>query len=681
MLNRLRQRSFKEIKTRASQGVHIAMERLNLSRHGRLPDSVQFITPLGHIADSDLTADQVSQIIKPGHHFYRSVYDLAACLDALVARFPGEEARIVNAADRVCVGRFDLLGYKELSFGGPIPNWHLDPISGKTSARVHWSRINEVDAKATGDKKIIWELNRHQFFVVLGQAYSLTGDERYAECFSRLVRSWMDDNPPKLGVNWLSSLELAFRSISWIWAFHLFRNSAHFTPTLLARMTKFLCAFGWHIETYLSTYFSPNTHLTGEALGLYLLGSFLPEVSDAEKWKRLGYKVLIDSLEFQVRPDGTYCEQASHYLRYTIDFYSNLLLLRRLEGSGVEPELETKLNQLFDCLLHVTMPGGETPNFGDDDGGRLHFLDGRPVTDFRPALALGAALLKRGDLKHAAGEPSAELLWLLGAEGLNAFDTTSPAEPAEKALAFPDGGIFAARSDWTDRADSILIDCGPHGFLNGGHAHADALSFVMAVDGVPVFIDSGTYNYTSDLSLRDRFRSSHAHNCLTVNDRTSSIPAGPFSWKTTARGRLIEWRITGDGTACFQGTHDGFADLGVKYERSIDINFREGILVEDSVSGAGSNLYEVHFVLSPEFRAEIIDPSAKVEITAAGGDAVLQLSSTVSGNVTEGPQWRKEDWMVSAVYGQRTRSEKLVYSVKGSGSLRIRTTITRKFDI
>ena len=682
MVNRFRQRSFDEIKTRASQGVHIVMERLGLLHSARLPAVVRFITPAGQVSDSDLTPDHVSQILKPGHHFYRSVQDVEGSTNTLRTRFPNEEHRIVTAADRICEGRFDLLGYKDLSFGGPIPNWHLDPISGKTSPLEHWSRINEVDATSTGDKKIVWELNRHQFFVVLGQAYALTGDERFAECFSRLLRSWMDANPPKLGVNWLSSLELAFRSISWIWAFHLFRNSPHFTPELLAGMTKFLFMFGRHIETYLSTYFSPNTHLTGEALGLYFLGSFLPEVSDAARWKSVGYKILIDSFEFQVRSDGTYCEQASHYLRYTIDFYCNLLLLRRQEGSAVEPELETNLHRLFDCLLHVTFPDGTTPNFGDDDGGRLHFLDDRAVTDFRPSLALGAVLLKRGDLKFAAGEPSAELVWLLGSEGLDEFDSIAPVAPSETVRAFSDGGVFAARSDWTERADSILIDCGPHGFLNGGHAHADVLSFVMAINGVPVFVDSGTYNYTSDLAERDRFRSSHAHNCLTVDERSSSMPAGPFSWKTTADGRLVEWRADGDGSAFLRGTHDGFADLGVRYERSIDIDFKDEIRVEDSVSASGTHLYEIHFILSPEFHAEIPDPSARLVIkTRSGGEAALQLDSSVSGAVIDGPRWRKEDWNVSAIYGQRTMSQKVVYSVEGSGSLQILTKIRRNRDI
>ncbi len=113
---------------------------------------------------------------------------------------------------------------------------------------------------------------------MLGQAYWLTGDERYAQTFADHITSWMDRNPPKLGINWASSLEVAFRSVSWLWAFYFFKDSQAFTSEVFRRALKFLYLNGQHLVTYLSTYFSPNTHLTGEALGLFYLGTLLPEL-------------------------------------------------------------------------------------------------------------------------------------------------------------------------------------------------------------------------------------------------------------------------------------------------------------------------------------------------------------------------------------------------------------------
>ncbi|MCV4820516.1 hypothetical protein OFM15_31015, partial [Escherichia coli] len=83
---------------------------------------------------------------------------------------------------------------------------------------------------------------------------------------------------------------------------------------------------GTHIERYLSTYHSPNTHLTGEALALYAIGSFFYESDKARRWADLGYRVLLDALTFQALNDGGYCEQSTHYHRYTVDFYTDLLL-------------------------------------------------------------------------------------------------------------------------------------------------------------------------------------------------------------------------------------------------------------------------------------------------------------------------------------------------------------------
>ncbi|MGH9764761.1 MAG: heparinase II/III family protein, partial [Blastocatellia bacterium] len=101
-----------------------------------------------------------------------------------------------------------------MDFGYPI-NWRLEPTSGKETPLTHWSRIDYLDPSVAGDKKITWELNRHSHFITLGQAYVMTGDEAYAQAFVGQASSWMDQNPPNLGINWSSSLELAFRSISW----------------------------------------------------------------------------------------------------------------------------------------------------------------------------------------------------------------------------------------------------------------------------------------------------------------------------------------------------------------------------------------------------------------------------------------------------------------------------------
>src|SRR5262245_64223345 len=62
----------------------------------------------------------------------------------LTNRFPHLLDGLVEKADSVVAGRFDLLGYKGLSYGEPI-DWHLEPLTGRRAPLVHWSRLDPLD--------------------------------------------------------------------------------------------------------------------------------------------------------------------------------------------------------------------------------------------------------------------------------------------------------------------------------------------------------------------------------------------------------------------------------------------------------------------------------------------------------------------------------------------------------
>lgn len=679
-LKKLKGRSLAEFKERGRQSANIFAERYGISSQIKLPPEGSFFQKFA-LPEKAISAESLFRHFRErkNENFYASFDNPEATIAELRRRFPREEKEIIERADRICEGYFDLLGYENLYFENQIPNWFFDPILKKNSPKIHWSEIDLENAAATGDTKIIWELNRHQYFTVLGRAYWLTKDEKYAETFVAHLKSWFAENPPKIGINWLSSLELTFRSISWIWAFHFFKDSPQFTSEIFVQMLRYLYLHGRHLETYLSTYFSPNTHLTGEALGLYFLGAFLPELDEANRWKNLGYQILMDALDFQVRDDGVYCEQSGYYHRYTTDFYANLLILRQLENAPIVKKHREKLEQLFEFLLYIMQPNGETALFGDDDGGRFYFLDQASVTDYRPTLALGAPLFERGDFKFAASA-SAELLWLLGTEGLRKFDEIKAFEPPQTSKAFERSGFFAMRDLWKSDADFLLIDCGEHGFLNCGHAHADALGFVLSFDGKPIFIDSGTYSYTSDVAARQVFRSTAAHNCLTVNGASSSIPGSAFAWKSICNARLLDW-CEDTHSVYFRGTHDGFNRFGASYEREILLKKGESVKLTDSIKSAESNSYELNFILSPNVEAEIKNDSVKIfdkknrerELLSVYIEIIAKESGAVG-------TWEIERCEISSRYGKKVASEKLIFKTQSENDFKICSIFT-KFGI
>lgn len=590
--------------------------------------------------------------------FFAGLTNRKATIQELRSRYPNADSEIVKRAKSIVAGRFDLLGFKDLGFGEPI-DWHLEPVSGKRAPLIHWSRLNYLDADVAGDQKVVWELNRHQYFVTLGQAYWLTGSEEYLQTFVKHLNSWMDQNPPKVGINWVSSLEVAFRSISWIWALHFFKESPALNAQTFLRTLKFLYLSARHLETYLSTYFSPNTHLTGEALGLFYLGTLLPEFKESDRWRRTGLRILTEQLSRHVKADGVYFEQSSYYHRYTTDFYNHLFILLRANGQAVPVELETKLGALLDHLMYITRPDGTTPFFGDDDGGRLVTLDRQASNDFRGTLSTGAALFGRSDYKYVADGAAEETLWLLGPDGLRELDLIEPSEPARQSVAFEDGGYYVMRDGWSATANYLRFDCGPHGTLNCGHAHADALSFDLAARGHTMLVDPGTYTYTSSKEMRDWFRSSLAHNTLTVDGQSSSVSDGPFSWKTVARCEQLNW-IAEDRFDYVEGRHDGYTRLPepATHTRAILFLKRDYCVLRDRVISHGEHRLDVHFHF---------DPSRSVDIS--NGSVRLTENSEVPGLETVAfggnGAWRKEEGWVSQCYGEKRPAPAVVFSATG----------------
>ena len=442
---------------------------------------------------------------------------------ALIARIrhdvPGATQHAASRADRILAGEYDLLGYHGLRFEPvgldrptrpALPDWHLDPVHCRSAPRAFWSSVPYLDP-AHGDHKIIWELNRHQHWLTLGRAFWLTGKQAYRDRCIAELSNWLATNPPLVGINWASMLELAFRSISWIWAIHLFaegpaepvgdgarpQDGSPWLVDLLVGLDRQLA----HIEHNLSHYFSPNTHLLGEALALYVAGRALPELAASPQRAAIGRRILLQQIDRQVAKDGGHCERSTHYHRYALDFYSLALIVARQTGDDdAAARFTDAVDRLALAARMLADDQGRLPHIGDDDGGALTPMTGREPHDVRDSLATAAVLVNRPEL-HSAGLTPEETLWMLGPSCRPRPSGASP----WRSGALPGTGYYVSRSAGSDH---LVIDGGPHGYQNGGHAHADALSLTFAVRGVSFLIDPGTASYTADPVVRDRMRSS-----------------------------------------------------------------------------------------------------------------------------------------------------------------------------
>lgn len=397
----------------------------------------------------------------------------------------------------------------------PPVAWRRDPDSGVESPLRYFRLIPYLDAARAGDHKKIWDLNRHQEIAV----WAWRGETQRAK---DLLEDWITANPVHQGMNWTSALEVAFRAISWLYIWHApgSRMPAAFLDVLYAH--------GAHLDANLSIYFSPNTHLLGEAVALHALGLFFRN----EGWRRRGREVVLDCLRTQVLADGAYFEQSTYYHVYALDFFH---LHHRLEA--MPAEAQAILGRMAGFLKALLGEAGYLSFLGDDDGGRLF---------------------------HPFSEASRFGAWTLGE--INA-------DPPQSA--YPESGLYFLTNDKVQ----VLFDAGPFARGSAGHSHADLLSFTARTGQREVLIDPGTYTYVGDAAQRELFRSSAMHNTLRVNGMEQAKPAGPFRWRDTPEPRVVSAEAA---KVCAEYTNGG----GFTHRRTLHWNPQEeSLYVKDQVTG------------------------------------------------------------------------------------------------
>lgn len=535
---------------------------------------------------------------RAGRFFFRTE-DVERLLHLIRERLPEEADKIITRAERICSHRFDLLGYEGLDYGNPI-NWHLDPVHGKSAPRKPFHQIKYLDFEEVGDSKVTWELNRHQHLVTLAKAYRLTGDERFAKEIFAQWKSWHDENPYPLGINWASSLEVGFRSISWIWMRVLLEGTKFATTEFRHEYLRAQAVNGRLLERHLSTYFSPNTHLLGEGVALFFLGVTCPGLKGAERWKSRGWEIVLEESARQVNPDGFHFEQSTYYHVYALDFFLHAGLLASVSGMILphtfEHALERQMNALF-----LLGSAGPPPRFGDDDGGRVFDPSRNRDEHLLDPLATGSILFGRGDFKALCRDLREETIWLVGEAGIAEWDLIDTKPVTAHSEGLQDSGIFVLGAP--PSRSQLVVKGGPSSPQSRGHSHADALSVCLESSGHALLIDPGTYEYVGEGQERNFYRGTSMHNTLIVDGQDQAEPDGPFSWKQQIPSQTDQW-ICGETFDLLVGSHDGYArlDQPVRHRRWI-LALKSGVfLVRDLAEGEGKHRLELSWRLAPELQ-------------------------------------------------------------------------------
>jgi hypothetical protein len=545
---------------------------------------------------------------------------------------PAAVSALLAVADGLLEGRWPVLGVVRTDAADL--DWFLDPVTGNRAPQDTYAfAVDYRRAERTGIVKNVWEPSRHHQLTVLAAAHYLTGRDEYAAAAARQLRSWWDANPFLSGIHWTSGIELGIRLVSWAWirrlldgwsgAVALFEEN----PVALRQLEhhqEYLAAF-------LSTGSSANNHLIAEAAGLAVAGVAFPWFPSSPELAATGMDVLLRELDRQTDADGLNRELASEYHGLVLELALAAAAEVALAGGQVAPALNDVIVRMIDGLAAVVDVGLEPPRQGDGDSGFGLLLDDPERNRWGSLLAVGSATF--GAAPWWPEVPAPDVLASILSVVLRRHLVPVAPRPPSRPTMFAAAGMTILRADVAGSELWCRLDAGPHGYLSiAAHAHADALSIELRIDGTDVLADPGTYCYHGDDAARSYFRSTLGHNTLELGGHDQSASGGPFLWTRHANSQLLACAGAEAGdTAVWVGEHDGYERRhpAATHRRSVVLGRQAGTLtVVDEVDAKEATAWRLAWHLGPAVRCRL--ESYRAHLTWAGEhgerSATIELS-------------------------------------------------------
>ncbi|KAA3627113.1 MAG: hypothetical protein DWQ09_13815 [Proteobacteria bacterium] len=613
------------------------------------PDARRSASSLGFGSTEDLVA-----------HFYRrqepcfmdwTMRSGPVSVRAFHERFPDAAADICGQADALCRGEVELHEYRYHAAGRI--RWHFDPVSQEEIPLRYsrYYRFNTHDDFPDGsrDPILLFKLHTHQHLCRLGQAYQLTGEERYIDSLNSQLTEWIHHFPVGHGYPYLIVLNVAQRLISWCIIYVFSRSSRRFRDSMLPLFIDALALQARFLYRSLSVHGPTNNFVLTECVALWMVALLFPEFPEASRWEAKALEVLRRELQKQILPDGTSFEKSTGYQRFVAEL---LILLVWCDRSSTSQELDTRsgLQGVLSSLLYLSGPDGSMPQLGDVSLERAFWLaTGEDMCDIRELLAAGASLLDDPSLKWGAQKAAQTVFWFSGADGLTQFDNVEAHPPSKASRLFPDGGFAALRNSWEEPGLLVVVDCGgvtqPGG---GGHGHNDVLSFVLWKGGQPVIVDPGTYTYFSSRRWRNIFRSTASHNVVQV-DGAEIATLGPGLFQVSAVHHTIHHWEVNEQFVTFDADHSGYARFAqpVLPRRQMVLLNSNALILRDLIGGEGEHELVWRFHCAPGVSPGVT-ATGDLHLNLPGGDGMLLLFLQ-----SEKPTWELGSGWFSPRYGEK----------------------------
>lgn len=495
--------------------------------------------------------------------------------------WPEDCRHIIQVASAVCRNEFlfDLNHDLERTW---------EPVCFAPQGLVDW------EYRPDSDPEFSYQFNRHRFFICLGQAYWLTGEEKYVRHFLRLLTDWMTrvKRTPETEKTAWRILEAGFRGEYWGKAIRYFAQSPLLTDEIVDQFCRCLEE---HAE-YIIQMHSPYRYMSNwgilENHGLFEIGIAMPDEERRSRYTGIALEHMEIQARMQILGDGVQWEQSPMYHNEVLHCFEDVLLLAFRNHIPVPETILSAVKKMAYADLAWQKPDGREFMTGDSDD-----------MDIRDYLSMAAYLFKDPVLK-SGGRPRMdfESVWDVGIAGAREYEQMEAVKPDFVSAALDDSGNYYLRSAWEEKANLFHFHCGTMG---AGHGHSDKLHVDLVIYGEDVLTDSGRYTYAVDKG-RFAFKNPDAHNTVMVDNRFFTVCKDAWECSKLCQPVKQNYRFT-EKYQFIQGGHLGYLDVpgGVMVNRKIIWIKPDLYIIMDEMYTGDEHTYQQYWNFSDRGSVEL----------------------------------------------------------------------------
>jgi hypothetical protein len=563
-------------------------------------------------------------------------------------------------------------------------NWHQDFNSGKSFPIIYSKKIN-IRKDPTLSAKYIWEINRLQFLIQIVINYQQTKENAELSRFIEINKSWKENNPYLKGINWYSNIEVNLRLITWFLCWELLnadelidqnKEFGLFVKDYWLPLIYQHCIYSYNNP---SKYSSSNNHLIAEYSGLFIAATKW-DFKESAKWIRYSQKGLETEILKQHSKNGVNKEEAANYIQFITDFFLLSYIVGENSLLPFSRTYKNQLQQIFNYIHDFLDCKGNCPKYGDEDGGKCFIADfNDKFNNFKSLLTSGAIIFKDPVLKSKSNGFDIKNQLLFGRLGKLIFNAIPNEDSVEGSKFYKEEGHFISRKKEEKREIYLHFDAAPLGYLSiAAHGHADALSFILHVDGHPVFVDPGTYTYHTDPKWRNYFIGTLAHNSIKINKHDQATIAGSTLWLQHYKCNILHSETTSEKDI-IRASHTGYEKFGIIHTRELIFDKESAeIKITDTIKTKTQNPYfiEMPFHLHPGIEVKPINENCFSLKNKSGINVQLQTDLKLTAQVIHGQIKPTIVGWYSKSFSQKEPTNTILCSLEISKNIKFETTIS-----